>query len=40
MYKVLSVNSLVLSYTLSVLYLNGVKSGDYQATFSGLKGII
>jgi len=26
----------VLSYTLSVLYMNGVKNGDYQATASGM----
>ena len=37
---VAAINSLVLSYTLSVLYLNGVKSGDYQATFSGISCII
>ena len=37
---VAAINSLVLSYTLSVLYLNGVKSGDYQATFSGARHAI
>ena len=26
----------MLSYTLSVLYINGVKNGDYQATASGM----
>lgn len=31
-----AINSLVLSYTLSVLYMNGVKNGDYQATASGM----
>lgn len=36
MYKILAVNSLVLSYQLSVLYLYGVKAGDYQATIGGM----
>jgi magnesium-transporting ATPase (P-type) len=36
MYKILAINSLVASYQLSVLYLNGVKSGDTQATIGGM----
>ncbi len=36
MYRVLAVNSLLASYTLSSLYLNGMKTGDFQATFNGL----
>ena len=36
MFKILAVNSLTASYTLSVLYLNDVKTGDSQATFAGI----
>jgi hypothetical protein len=36
MFKILAVNSLTDSYTLSVLYLNDVKTGDAQATFAGM----
>jgi len=35
-YRILAINSLVLSYTLSVLYLHGVKQGDTQATVAGI----
>lgn len=36
MYKILSLNSLISAYTMSALYLDGVKMGDYQATFLGM----
>jgi len=36
MYKIMSLNSLISAYTMSALYLDGVKMGDYQATFIGL----
>ena len=36
MYKILSLNSLVSAYTMSALYLDGVKMGDYQATYMGM----
>ena len=36
MYKILSRNSLISAYTMSALYLDGVKMGDYQATSLGL----
>jgi cation-transporting ATPase 13A1 len=36
MYKILSLNSLISAYTMSALYLDGVKMGDYQATAMGM----
>lgn len=36
MYKILAVNSIMLSYSLSALYLLGLKSGDFQTTIFGL----
>ena len=36
MYKILGINCLVSAYSLSALYLHGVKQGDQQATIFAL----
>ena len=36
MYQILALNCLISSYSLSVLYLDGIKYGDKQMTFSGI----
>jgi cation-transporting ATPase 13A1 len=36
MYKILALNSMISAYSMSTLYLDGVKNGDFQMTATGM----
>ncbi len=36
MYKILAMGSLISAYSMSAMYLDGVKSSDFQATIVGM----
>lgn len=36
MYKILALNSMISAYSMSTLYLDGMKNGDYQMTMLGM----
>lgn len=36
MYKILALNSMISAYSMSTLWLDGVKNGDFQMTMLGM----
>jgi len=36
MYKILAMSSLISAYSMSAMYLDGVKNSDFQATVAGM----